>query len=249
MAKIEAVIGKEEGLHRLLVKIGTKAFAIGSPQSVPNSVSRTHCCLSVDFSDDQNRKVTQIKIQNLKSQNITYVDGLEVEAKVIKENSHVQLGYERYNMDLPQIVAGMKKFLPAAPPPPPETYSIYPLKAIWKDYDTTRMELQLNEQKKNNLRSLGGILGGVGMLFLVIPGLGAMRYVATGLSVLIGIIFFVRGLNTSSSLTVKLHDLDEDFRKRYVCPNPQCRHFLGQVPYDVLRQNKGCSYCKCQYKE
>ena len=249
MAKVEAVIGKEEGQHRLLVKIGQKAFVVGSPQSVPNTVSRSHCSLSVEYTDDQARKVTKIKIQNLKPQNITYVDGQEVESKSIKEISHVQLGFNRYNMDLKQVVDGMRKFLPAAPPPPPETFSLLKLKAVWEEYDSAKMELQLAEQKKNNFRGLGGILSGAGILFMFIPSLGVIRYLATGLAVLIGIVFFIRGMNTNSSLTVKLHDLDEEFRKRYVCPNPECRHFLGQIPYDVLRQNKGCSYCKCKYKE
>ena len=249
MAKLEAVIGKEEGQHRLLVKIGQKAFVVGSPQSVPNTVSRSHCSLSVEYTDDQTRKVTKIKIQNLKPQNITYADGQEVESKAIKENSHVQLGFDRYNMDLKQVVDGMRKFLPAAPPPPPETFSLLKLKTVWEEYDSAKMDLQLAEQKKNNFRGLGGILSGAGILFMFIPSLGIIRYVATGLSVLIGIFFFIRGMNTNSSLTVKIHDLDEEFRKRYVCPNPECRHFLGQIPYDVLRQNKGCNYCKCKYKE
>lgn len=249
MAKVEAVIGKEEGQHRLLVKIGQKAFVVGNPQSVPNSVSRSHCSLSVEYSDDPSRKVTKIKIQNLKPQNITYVDGQEVESKGIHESSHVQLGFDRYSMDLQQVVNGMRKFLPAAPPPAPEEFSLLKLKAVWEEYDSAKMELQLAEQKKNNFRGLGGILSGAGILFMFVPSLGVIRYIATGLSVLIGIVFFIRGMNTSSSLTVKLHDLDEEFRKRYVCPNPECRHFLGQIPYDVLRQNKGCGYCKCKYKE
>ena len=62
MAKIEAIIGKEEGLHRLLVKNGSKAFVLGVPQSVPNTVSRSHCSLSVEYSDDQERKVIKIKL-------------------------------------------------------------------------------------------------------------------------------------------------------------------------------------------
>lgn len=61
MANIEAIIGKEEGLHRLLIKIGQKAFVVGNPQSVPNSVSRTHCSLSVDYSDDTARQVKKNK--------------------------------------------------------------------------------------------------------------------------------------------------------------------------------------------
>lgn len=249
MAKIEAIIGKEEGQHRLLVKNGSKAFVLGVPQSVPNTVSRSHCSLSVEYSDDQERKVIKIKLQNLKPQNITYVNGQEVESKIIKENSHVQLGFDKFDMDLKQVIDGMRKFLLVAPPPFEETFSLLKLKKVWEQYDSAKMKLQLSEQKKNNLRGLGGILSGAGILFMFIPSLGIIRYIATGLSVLIGIVFFIRGMNTNSSLTVKLHDLDEDFRKKYVCPNPSCRHFLGQIPYDVLRQNKGCGYCKCKYKE
>lgn len=249
MANLEAVLGKEEGQHRLLVKIGTKAFVVGSPQSVPNTVSRAHCELSVDFSNDQACTATKIRIRNLKSQNITYVDGQEVESKVIKENSHVQLGFDRYSVDLRKVIDGMRKFQMSANPQPPETYSLSPLRTVWEEYDSTRMQLQLKEQKKNNIRNLGGILSATGILFMCVPALGALRFVATGFSLIIGLFFFIKGMNTSSSLTVKLHELDKEFRKRYVCPNPKCRHFMGSMPYDVLRQNKGCPHCKCKYTE
>ena len=49
MTKLDIVIGREENLHRLLVKMGQKAFVVGSPQSVPNSVSRNHCALVVEL--------------------------------------------------------------------------------------------------------------------------------------------------------------------------------------------------------
>lgn len=47
MKRLDIVIGREENQHRLLVKMGQKAFVVGSPQSVPNSVSRNHCNLIV----------------------------------------------------------------------------------------------------------------------------------------------------------------------------------------------------------
>ena len=71
MARLEATIGKEEGRHRLLVRVGANAFAVGADQSVPRSVSRAHCSLTVDFSDDAARRVTMVKIKNLKAQNVS----------------------------------------------------------------------------------------------------------------------------------------------------------------------------------
>ena len=248
MERLEATIGKEEGRHRLLVRVGANAFAVGADQSVPRSVSRAHCSLTVDFSDDAARRVTMVKIKNLKAQNVTYVDGLEVEAKAIGEDARVQLGFERYTMDLRQVLAGMRKLLPAQATPPKE-YSIAHLRTVWENYDRARLGLQLAEQRRNNLRGLGGLLSTAGILFAFFPALGALRFVAMGVSLVLGLFFFFRGMNSSSSLAVKLHDLDEEFRKKYVCPNPECRHFLGNIPYDVLRQNKGCGFCKCRFKE
>ena len=249
MTKLDIVIGREENLHRLLVKMGQKAFVVGSPHSVPNSVSRNHCALVVEFSDDSTRKVLGIVIRNLNLQNSTYVDEQEIETKKIKESSKVQLGKDRYTVDLPKIIDGLRKILNVVTPPPPPEFSILHLKTIWEEYDSRKIEIQLAEQKKNNLRGVGGILSGIGVLFMFIPALGMMRYIATGISVIIALAFFIRGMNPKNSLTIKMHDLDKDFRHKYICPNPKCGHNLGNTPYDVLRQNKGCNYCKCIYKE
>ncbi|MDE7456954.1 MAG: FHA domain-containing protein [Prevotella sp.] len=249
MAKVEAVVGKEEGQHRLLVKIGSKAFAVGNPQSVPNTVSRTHCSLSVEYSDTQARKVTKIKIQNLKSQNITYVDGQEVEAKVIQEDSHVQLGSERYSVDLKQVIDGMRKFLPAMPSPSAKEYLIAPLMKIWQEYDEEKLRISDEAARNANRQRLQGILSMSGMLIGFIPGIDqTIRIVIIAVALLIAIYFFIKG-SSDDTVQRKLHDLDEEFRKRYVCPNPECRHFMGNIPYDVLSQNNGCSHCKCKYKK
>ena len=248
MTKVEAVIGKEEGQHRLLVKIGSKAFVVGNPQCVPNTVSRTHCSLSVEYSDDQTRTVTKIKIQNIKSQNVTYVDGQEIEAKVIKEDSHVQLGCERYSIDLKQVIDGMRKFLPTAPPPPAKEYSIVPLKKIWEEYDEEKLRISDEAAKNANRQRLQGILSMSGMLIGFIPGIDqTIRIVIIAAALLIAIFFFIKG-SSDDTVQRKLHDLDEEFRKRYICPNPDCRHFIGNIPYDILSQNTGCPHCKCKYK-
>lgn len=245
MAKIEALLGKEEGAHRLEVKVGQKSFVVGSPESVPKSVSRSHCLLTVDFSDDSKRTVKSIVVKNVKTQNTTYVDGLEVEQKAIKENSLVQLGFERYKLDVPSIVAKLRQLLPEVK----VEYSILPLKNVWEEYDRTKLAITTSSVKSANRQRLQGILSMFGMLVGFIPGVPTLfRIVIIGAALLMAVYFFIKG-SVGDPVHKRLHDLDEDLRKRYVCPNPECRHYLGQTPYDVLRQNKSCVYCKCKYKE
>ena len=245
MAKIEALLGKEEGAHRLEVKVGQKSFAVGSPESVPKSVSRSHCLLTVDFSDDAKRTVKSIVVKNVKIQNTTYVDGLEIEQKAIKEKSLVQLGFERYKLDVPMIVAKMRQLLPEIK----VEYSILPLKNVWEEYDRTKLAITTSSVKSANRQRLQGILSMFGMLVGFIPGVPTtFRIIIIGAALVMAVYFFVKG-SVGDPVHKRLHDLDEDFRKRYVCPNPECRHYLGQTPYDVLRQNKSCVYCKCKYKE
>lgn len=245
MAKIEALLGKEEGAHRLEVKVGQKSFAVGSPESVPKSVSRSHCLLTVDFSDDSKRTVKSIVVKNVKAQNTTYVDGLEIEQKAIKENSLVQLGFERYTLDLTVIIAKLRQLLPEIK----VEYSILPLKNVWEEYDRTKLAITTSSVKSANRQRLQGILSMFGMLVGFIPGVPTtFRIIIIGAALVMAVYFFVKG-SVGDPVHKRLHDLDEDFRKRYVCPNPDCRHYLGQTPYDVLRQNKSCVYCKCKYKE
>ena len=248
MAKIEALLGKEEGAHRLEVKVGQKVFVFGSPESVPKSVSRTHCLLTVEYSDDVNRTVKSIVVKNVKMQNTTYVDGQEIEQKVVKENSKVQLGFERYPLDLPAIIAKLRSMLPEVKVEP-KTYSILPLKTVWEEYDHTKLGITTSSVKSANRQRLQGILSMFGVLVGFIPGVpSTIRVVIIGAALVMAVYFFVKG-SVGAPVHKRLHDLDEDFRKRYVCPNPECHHYLGQTPYDVLRQNKGCIYCKCKYKE
>ena len=248
MAKIEALLGKEEGSHRLEVKVGQKAFVVGSPGSVPKSVSRNHCLLTVEYSDDAKRTVQSIIVKNMKIENSTFVDGQEVEQKRVKENAVVQLGFEHSPLDLQTVIAKLRALLPEVKVEP-KTYSILPLKKVWEEYDSAKLAITSSSVKSANRQRLQGILSMFGMLMGFIPGVPtACRIAIMGTAFLMAIYFFVKG-SVGDPVHKRLHDLDNDFRKRYVCPNPDCHHYLGQIPYDVLRQNKNCGYCKCLYKE
>ena len=245
MANIEAIIGKEEGLHRLLIKIGQKAFVVRNPQSVPNSVSRTHCSLSVDYSDDTARQVKKIRIQNMKSENTTYVDGQEIESKIINESSQVQLGSDRYIVALKQVIDGMRKFLP---PPPQEEHPIDHLEKIWNCYHETKLNLQKKQHSLGLWARIPMFFSmGAGVLTAVVPNeYKPYLVVLTALSLIIMIWGFVQQKNFVFS--EEMDKLENWFQDNYICPKPECHHFIGNVPFKILKTNPGCVFCKCKYK-
>ena len=93
---MEIIIGREEGARRLHCTVSGREFNIGQAGTVPLSVSRRHCKISVNGSN--------ISIENIKAQNVTFVDGNQVVSKGITTKSRVQLGEERFLVPLQQIL-------------------------------------------------------------------------------------------------------------------------------------------------
>ena len=64
--------------------------------------------------------------------------------------------------------------------------------------------------------------------------------------------FFVMYLKIYNEKDTSVEDrkkAQNELIDNYICPNPKCKHFLGQQPYKVLRQNKNCPYCKAKWNE
>jgi hypothetical protein len=121
------------------------------------------------------------------------------------------------------------------------------LEKIWNWYETTQLEMRESERRIQNNQKLASVLSSCGILFVFVEGLGFLRYILMGLSIMITIYLWYRGNNSDSSLNIKLNDLSKEFRKKYTCP--KCGHFMGNTPYDVLIQNDGCTNCKTKYKK
>lgn len=251
------LVGKEPGQGRLRVAVQglPKTGALGAVGSVPASVSRckpeegvAHCKIAVAADGI-------MTITNMKPQNVTYVDGMEVMSKRITTSSQVALGMERYPVSVATILQVAEKLLPPPPPPPPKEYSIRHLEAVWEDYDRAKMGMLIEQQRKANQQRLQGILQQIGMLAVLIPSVlpqvpipSWLRvvFVVAGLGV--AVYLWIRGNKPDELFAVKQKKLDEEMEKKYVCPNPECRHTLPFKKYSLLMQDKGCPYCKCRYK-
>ena len=238
---MEIIIGREEGVRRLHCIVEGREFNVGQAGSVPLSVSRRHCKISVNGSN--------ISIENIKAQNVTFVDGNQIYSKVIVPTSRVQLGEEKFLVPLQQMLqlAGASTNNVGDTIKETPTFSLKPMKEVWKEYDKRRMEIQNNAVKSANKQRLQGIFSMLGMCLGFIPGINPIiRIVIIVAALSIAVYFFIKG-SVGETVQQQLHDLDEEYAKKYKCPNPACGRPFGAIPYRNIEYNKQCLACGCKY--
>lgn len=228
---MEIVIGRNPTTRQLSIIKDGVARNYGQANSVPMDVSRHHASLKPLGGD-------KWLIKNLSEQNVTFVNGVSIESKTISEGDKVELGNSHYLFPW----AALQE-------PKVATIDISPLKEIWDWYETTQLDMKESDRKIQNNQRLASVLSSCGILFYFVEGLGFLRFILMGLSIIITLYLWYRGNKSNSSLNIRLNDLSREFRKKYTCPNPKCGHFMGNVPYDILIQNDACPYCKTKYKK
>lgn len=256
------LVGKEPVNGRLLVSIDVngqpKTTAIGLPGSVPNTVSRCVAQQGVAHFKIEISASGVMTITNLKPQNVTCVNGSEVERKVIKESSKITLGADRYPVSLTEILDAASKIINVVIPPESKEFSIRPLRKVWDDYHAAQLELKRKPQKNGQLQRLSSFFTIAGGSLYI--ALGRFGFHAGGPLVegffgtltIIGIVLFAYSYykNKKDDAIDEGEALTKAFQKEYVCPNPECHRYVGNLGgYDLLRQNKNCPYCKCRWTE
>lgn len=240
---MDIIIGREEGVRRLHCIANGREFNIGQAGCVPTSVSRKHCKIVINGST--------MSVENLKPQNVTFVDGNLVFSKGITSTSKLQLGNEKYTVplqELIQLATGKSTTTPTTPPKPEvPTFTLKPLKTIWDKYDRRKLEIQEAATKAANMSRIQGILSMAGMCIGFIPGIDpSVRIVVIVIALLAAVYFFVKGMS-NDSVQKQLRDLDEEYSTKYKCPNPACGKPFGNIPYRQIEYNKQCLACGCQY--
>lgn len=236
---MEIVIGRESGTHRPRLQINCegKISFLGNPGSVGMKVSRQHCRLDVKTDG------TIVSITDITENNFMYINGKEFKSrKGINLTDTIELGPEKYKLDL----AAVLKLAIGAP-----TYHIAPLRQVYDSYQKELMDMQIRQGKMGAMSSLPMILSmGSGVLVSVIPGINpSIRTVLILTAVTLMILFIYLRLKTASSNPQKRKKLDDDFHKKYICPNPDCKHFFGTIRPDELVINKTCPWCKSKLVE
>lgn len=262
------LVGKEPGQGRLLVSVQGKTAAIGSPGCVPNCVSRCKPTENVGHAKitiDQNGNIT---LSNMKSQNVTFVNGSEIQSKRINQSNTVELGKDRFSVSMPLILETAKKIVGAvAPPPPPpvKQFNISHLERVWDDFHDKGLEIKKRQKEQGIYASLPMFftMGGGAITFVSSFILGdeykAEIQILSGILVVAGLIMlaysFTRRKNDTS--IEDLEQISEEFQLRYVCPNPDCGKFFGAISYKLLKnqlrshkdQKMYCPRCGCELVE
>ncbi|MBR1940427.1 MAG: FHA domain-containing protein [Bacteroidaceae bacterium] len=241
---MELTIGRQENVEKPRLKITTEkkeVLLLGTPGSVPKSVSRQHCKLTVLNHDI-------FIITNLKPENKTFVNGVSIVAKRIEKDERVELGKDKYLLDWQTIIQAMDTLPTTRISYNTSSYSINHLQQVWEQYSKAKLDMQIKQGRENAMSSVSGVftMGAAACAFL--PGvpnvLRIMLYIIA--ACLAG--YFVFSRYRKASYYPKLQsDIDKRFRMRYICPNPDCQKFLGYQPYEELAKSKICIYCKCKY--
>ena len=226
---MEIIIGRDQNTRQLNINKDGQIILYGQPGSVPMDVSRNHASL-------QPMGAGRWQIKNLNEQNVTFVNGIAVESKVISESDRIELGNSHYLFRWDALQE-----------PKVETIDISQLKRVWDNYQ--QKNISIREQQKSmgllasiplGLSLLGGIIAGVA------PEIRGIALVFTGIAFLIFLYCWYRRSQDNS--TIELTKNQDEFELKWVCP--KCKHPLTCFrSYIILSQSDECPYCKTKYKK
>lgn len=252
------LIGKEPGQGRLLVAIsGTgKSAAIGAAGSVPGCVSRckvgedmAHAKLAIDGNGE-------MVLTNMKTKNVTYVNGSEIASKHISTNAAIELGKDHYRINLPLVLEAARKIMSMVDGGGggnKQKYNISHLQKVWEDFEATNETIAQRQQEMGRRRMLPIMIGSLsGVASPVLAALVAVNtlYLTVPVAAISFGLYFMNYRKKDTSFQDR-KDAMEQFTDDYVCPNPNCGKFLGNLSYKLLKKQYGmhCPYCKCEYEE
>ena len=95
---MQIIIGRDAKTSQLNVIIGQQTLRLGAPGSVPQTVSRQHCRITVTEGGTY-------LVENLKAANITYINNVGVEKKSMRREDSLALGTDRYQVDTKAVFA------------------------------------------------------------------------------------------------------------------------------------------------
>lgn len=178
-------------------------------------------------------------IESLADDNVIYVNGREVVSKYLRRGDKIILG-DGYELDWEVIMDLCINAL--------NGYSLAHLRHIWERYDKEKLNMQITQSSFNAISSIPMILSVASGALSAMPSLSGCASILRYSCGLLLVLFFIIRIVNSSKLPLKQRELEQWFHQNYVCPNPKCRRFLGNQPYDDLVKNVGCPNCKAKYR-
>ena len=205
---------------------------------VPGSVSRckpeyniAHCKIHVEPNGTMN-------ITNVKSENYTFVNDMEIITKKINENSDIALGPNKFKINIADILRTASKLVVNIP----EGHLRDVRNTFEKKLNASRQQLKSKSTMCYIFTAIS-ILTGIATVVFKITGLDSPFYIAglgtTAILTGVALIFYMM-LYNMKHIDVQKAAIKE-YVKDYVCPH--CGTYLGDTPYDDLRKKPICPEC------
>lgn len=224
---MEYIIGRDQQSRKLCIIKDGKPHLYGTDGSVPMDVSRKH--LSMQSLDED-----RWQILNLNERNVTYVNGIGIENKIVSKTDKLELGESHFLFPW-EALAEIEE----------ETADIRPLKQVWADYEEKRVQQQIAERKFNAARSATGIITMLAIACSIILGHGPIYICLYMIAIGISVFFTYKAYKKSTGIPLQQREMNKEFQRHYVCP--KCGHFMGFQDYDILIQADACPYCHTAY--
>jgi hypothetical protein len=229
---MEIIIGRDPENGQLKVIVGQQSKNVGPMNAVPKTVSRQHCSLTTEEGG-------LFRLKNLKMQNVTYVNGVGVENKLVNKNDVVELGTERYRLSWDLVDQAI-----------PKLFDLRPLEKVWNEYNDAMLALSIKQNKFNAIKAGTGLITTLGLgataAGLIKGQTNAYFYATAGL---LSLIFLVKTYIDGSKVPKERQRLLEKFQHDYICPNPKCGRFFGNQAYDQIKLFEQCPYCKSKFQK
>lgn len=177
-------------------------------------------------------------LEDLSSTNGTFVNGSQIVRKYVTPGDKITLG-DSYELNLSEV----QKFN--------NDYSeeFDKLKGVYENYTQAKVKIQSSNQFKTRLiQTLPFVIPGI--IGVIVGFLGKESMALLVLSLIITICAPTIGIylaaKQSAKIPILLQDLTNQFKIDYVCP--KCGTFLGEVPWESLRNRKQCPVSSCKAK-
>ena len=212
------------------------------------TVSREHCKLTSNADGT-------FTLENL-SQNGTFVDGRSVIRSIVTQDTVIRIG-ATYTVVIKDLLPVMQQASSSSQPEQTSKNTVDPkeseyklefqkLKAVYESYSAEKLAIQKETARNNFYRMLPmGLVALVGLGATAIPALGNVApYIGIAG---VGLLAYslIKSFSGTNETPEKLQALPDRFKIDYVCP--KCKNFLGDIPYESLKNKKVCNFCKCKW--
>lgn len=231
---MEIIVGREaqKTEPRLALTCEGHTLFMGNPGCVSKHMSRKHCRIELN-------KDNTVSVYDITDDNFIYVNGVECKSKKnIPLNSCVELGSDRYLLDLQMIISAFAA---------KQSYSIVHLEKVYDDFVKFKFDYQVRQNRI-------GIWSSLPMGFSMLSGAIATwcENVRGPMGVVAAVTFFYflfARYKAARKGPQELRYREDKFHEEYVCPNPACQHYLGTMKYKELAKIGYCPHCKARFEK